>query len=210
MSKIENENLSLKLESNLIIARCPHCKVDKPNLTSKTRFETTAFNGSDKRIWMAYGCQRCGGATLAWAYPNNMIIREMYPGSISLDDAIPERAKEYLNQAIDSIHAPAGSIMLAASSIDSMLKEKGYETGKLFTRINKAAKDHLITKEMAEWAHEVRLDANDQRHADTSAKLPDAEDAQKTIDFTLELAKFLFIMPSRIQRGIENARSEKE
>ncbi len=52
--------------------------------------------------------------------------------------------------------------MLAASSIDAMLKEKGYKVGGLYDRIKQAAKDHLITDEMAAWAHDVRLDANDQ------------------------------------------------
>ena len=51
--------------------------------------------------------------------------------------------------------------MLAASAVDSMLKEKGYKDGSLYKRIEQAAGDHLITAEMASWAHEVRLDAND-------------------------------------------------
>ena len=68
--------------------------------------------------------------------------------------------------------APAGAVMLAASSVDAMLKEKGYNEGSLYARIGQARDDHLITADMAEWAHEVRLDANDQRHADEAAALP--------------------------------------
>jgi hypothetical protein len=49
---------------------------------------------------------------------------------------IPDRAREYLEQAISSISAPAGAIMLAASSVDAMLKEKGLNSGKLYSRIN--------------------------------------------------------------------------
>jgi hypothetical protein len=55
--------------------------------------------------------------------------------------------------------------MLAASAVDAMLKHKNYTVGSLKDRIDKAAKDHLITSEMAAWAHEIRLDANDERHA---------------------------------------------
>lgn len=99
--------------------------------------------------------------------------------------------------------------MLSASSVDSMLKDKGYKNGNLYSRINKAAEDHLITEAMAVWAHEVRLDANDQRHADEDVALPDESDAQKTIDFTLALAQFLFVMPSRVQRGIEKAKEDE-
>lgn len=196
-----------RLEQNLIIKRCPHCNVDNPNLTQAARFSTNSYNGSNQRIWIAYSCQRCGGVTTAWSNQQNQEIQQMFPSAISLDESIPARAKVYLDQAIDSLHAPAGAIMLAASSIDSMLKEKGYREGSLYSRIDKAVKDHLITKEMAQWAHEVRLDANDQRHADDEADLPNEKDAQKTIDFVVALAQFLYVMPSRIQRGIEAAKT---
>lgn len=97
--------------------------------------------------------------------------------------------------------------MLAASAVDSMLKIKGYTEGSLYTRIEKAAGDHLITKEMATWAHEVRLDANDQRHVDEAATLPTTEDATRVVDFALALAQFLFVLPAKVQRGIDSARN---
>ena len=90
--------------------------------------------------------------------------------------------------------------MLCASSVDAMLKQKGFKDGRLYDRIKAAANDHLITSEMAEWAHEVRLDANDQRHADESAELPTKPEAQKCIDFTTALGEFLFVLP-RVERA---------
>ena len=54
---------------------------------------------------------------------------------------------------------------------------------------------------MAAWAHEIRLDANDQRHADEGAKLPGEADAQKVIDFANALAQFLYVLPARVARG---------
>ncbi len=104
-------------------------------------------------------------------------------------------------QAIDSLHAPAGAVMLAASSVDAMLKAKGYKDGSLNDRIRKAAADHLITAEMAEWAHEVRLDSNEQRHADEDAPFPSESDARRTVEFTKALGEFLFVLPARVTRG---------
>jgi len=54
---------------------------------------------------------------------------------------------------------------------------------------------------LAEWAHEVRLDANSQRHADESAPLPTKEEAEKTIEFAKALAEFLFVLPAMVSRG---------
>jgi len=94
--------------------------------------------------------------------------------------------------------------MLAASAVDSMLKLKGYTDGSLYTRIEKAASDHLITGDMAKWAHEVRLDANYQRHADEISSLPTPNDARRIIEFASAFAEFLFVLPGRVLRGISN------
>lgn len=193
------------LDSHLDLKRCPHCRVDNPNLVQVTKFGTHDYNTTNYRFWGIYKCNRCGGVVTAASWQENQSVTETYPSEIEVDENIPKKAKAFLNQAIDSLNAPSGAIMLAASSIDAMLKEKGYKDGKLYGRINKAATDHLITSEMAKWAHEVRLDANDERHADDDAELPDMQDARKTVNFALALAEYLFILPSKIQRGIDDA-----
>jgi len=58
---------------------------------------------------------------------------------------------------------------------------------------------------MAYWAHDVRLDANDQRHSDMEAVLPTTEDAERVVDFVEALAQFLFVLPSRIRQGRKSA-----
>ena len=95
--------------------------------------------------------------------------------------------------------------MLAASSIDAMLKAKGLIDGTLYTRIDNAAAAHTITPDMALWAHAVRLDANDERHADEFARLPTMADAKKTVEFAISLAQLMFVLPSRVTRGIASA-----
>ena len=100
--------------------------------------------------------------------------------------------------------------MLAASAVDAMLKAKDYKKGSLDSRIKQAVTDHLITKEMGQWAHEVRLDANEQRHADENYAIPGEADANRAIEFAKALALFLFVMPNRVTRGIEEAKSSSK
>jgi hypothetical protein len=128
------------------------------------------------------------------------------PAPSMVDAAVPQRAREYLDQALRSLRAPAGAVMLAASSIDAMLKEKNLTDGSLKRRIDLAAETHLITKEMAEWAHEVRLDANDQRHSDVAAPLPTPDDARRVTEFAQALALFLFVLPARVRTGLDDAK----
>jgi hypothetical protein len=68
-------------------------------------------------------------------------------------------------------------------------------------RLQEAEGVHLITPEMALWAHEVRLDSNDQRHADENAPLPTKEEAEKTVQFANALAQFLLVLPAMVRRG---------
>ena len=131
----------------------------------------------------------------------NRSVTKVWPEPQVVHEELPPRAKDFLTQAIASVHAPAGAVMLTASSVDAMLKAKGYREGSLYTRIDAAANDHLITEEMSAWAHEIRLDANDQRHADEEAPLPEAADAEKAIEFAKALAQFLFVLPARVERG---------
>jgi len=118
-----------------------------------------------------------------------------------VDADLPEKARAYLAQAINSLHAPAGAVMLAASAVDAMLKDKGLVDGTLYARIDKAAADGTITGDMRDWAHEVRLDANDQRHADKDAALPTSEDAERAVEFASALGTFMFVLPARVRRG---------
>lgn len=128
-------------------------------------------------------------------------ITHTWPAQQHVNEAVPVRARTFLEQAIASIHAPAGAVMLTGSAVDAMLKEKGLKEGSLYKRIDAASATHLITTEMAAWAHEIRLDANDQRHADEEAELPDEADASKAIEFATALAQFLFVLPARVARG---------
>ena len=188
--------------NQLPLDRCPHCGIAAPTLGNAWSTQIKPRNGGTPRWWFAYACATCAGVVLTEAASDKKAdVARMWPTQTSAADELPTRAKDFLNQALSSIHAPAGAVMLIASSIDAMLKDKGLKQGSLSARIDEAAKAHLITHEMAAWAHEIRLDANDQRHADESASLPSQADAEKVIAFASALAQFLYVLPARVERG---------
>lgn len=197
----------MKHGQSLNAPRCPHCNVAKPNLQNAFSLSTNDDNGDNPRAWRAYTCRNCGGVVLAVAPLIDVhnwdakSITEIWPAPQVVHTSIPERARTFLEQAIASIHAPAGAVLLTGSAVDAMLKAKGLKEGNLYSRIEKAAAENLITAEMASWAHEVRLDANDQRHADEDAALPNEAEAGKATDFAMALAQFLFVLPARVARG---------
>ncbi len=186
---------------HLELNRCPHCSVSKPLLAQQWQTVSRDHAEQNQRIWMTYRCNSCGSMVMTVAPHGTTEITTIWPAPLQVADSVPARAREFLSQAMASLHAPAGAVMLTASAVDAMLKEKGFKEGTLYSRIDNAAKAHLITDEMAVWAHEIRLDANDQRHSDESAELPNATDAEKVVEFANALAQFLFVLPARVERG---------
>ena len=190
----------------LKLPRCPYCGIAAPLLSDRW---TGVTEGSDgQRIWHTYECSVCGGVVLGFAPASNPHKGEVYPRLSLPHEAIPERAREYLRQAQETYFQPAASIAMSASAIDSMLKAKGYKKGTVYERIDQAAADHIITDDMAKWGHQVRLDGNDQRHADENAPLPTQPDAERCAEFALALAEVMFVLPSRVARGIEQTQKK--
>lgn len=188
--------------NQLELPRCPHCSIARPLMPILVESGTKNHWGLEERVWRVYACTSCGGAVLTGSQKGgNLRVTEMYPLPKFVRHELPTRAAEYLSQAIESLNAPAGAVVLAASAVDAMLKDLGLKDGTLSQRIEVAAERHLITADMAEWAHEVRLDANNQRHADEAAPLPTADDAKRVLEFATALGDFLFVFPARVKRG---------
>ena len=118
----------------LSLDSCPHCGISHPVLTRFHSQETTGHSGQNKRTWVFYGCSSCGGVTMTYTLHGSTTIIQYWPTPQSASIDLPERAREYLQQALRTRHAPAGSIMLACSAVDAMLKGKGYKTGNLYSR----------------------------------------------------------------------------
>jgi DNA-directed RNA polymerase subunit RPC12/RpoP len=196
------------LGANLSLSRCPYCGIARPLLMARgvEPLITTRDDGGEKRFWRIYVCTTCGGVVVATAEYDNGPVTAHYPFRADLSASIPERPREFLRQASESLSQPAASIMVCASAVDAMLKDKGLKDGTLFHRIDRAASEHLITPDIAKWAHQVRLDANDQRHADEAAPFSTQQDAHRTLLFALALADVLYVIPARVTRGIEESK----
>lgn len=207
MKSGEAQNAKKIVPHDLKLGRCPVCGVSDPTLR-QCATATVEDPHRDYRLWVVFGCGSCAGVVVGEYLSNGILVAEtIMPKVGGIDEAVPERPRDYLVQATETLHAPAGSQMLSASAVDAMLKEKGYADGVLNTRIKKAAEDHLITPEMEKWAHQVRLEANYQRHADQNAPLPTEEEARQTLEFAKALAEFLFVLPSRVTRGLTSSSS---
>jgi hypothetical protein len=91
-----------------------------------------------------------------------------------------------------------------------MLKHLGLIEGSVYSRIEQAVCQHILTAPMGEWAHEVRLGSNRPRHADTENPHVSLRQAQQSVEFAEALGHFLFVLLSRVKKGIEDAAKADE
>jgi hypothetical protein len=95
---------------------------------------------------------------------------------------------------------------MAGSAVDGMLKTLGYTDGSLYSRIDRAVEEHKLTKDMGNWAHEVRLGSNRLRHADKEKPHVSPEEAKQSVEFAEALGTFLFVLAKKVERGMEEAK----
>jgi hypothetical protein len=188
------------------LTRCPHCGVAHPHLPLRAATEEAVKGASPNTVprrWAVYCCATCGGGVLV---STNGAIHDIIPAVPEVHKDIPEPARRFLQQAMETLHAPDAAAVMAGSAVDAMLKELGLTDGSLYSRIDQAVADHKITKAMGDWAHEVRLGSNRPRHADKEEPHVTPEQAKQSVEFAEALGYFLFVLSARIQRGTDAAK----
>lgn len=205
---------------------CPHCGVTNCSFQIISSFQ----NPVRHHVWNLFancpGCHYPICAVLSFngkpydardpsVYPVNLSGRDspyqvnaIYPTVIKIDmpEGIPENVAKAFRQAAEtrkSRHFDAAAAMYR-KSMELGLKEKSPEIAawKIEKRIDQMAEQGLITKELQEWAHELRLDGNDAVHA--------ADATAEVVDQMHNLCKFLLIYLYTLPEQVKEARQRRE
>jgi Domain of unknown function (DUF4145) len=192
------------------IERCPHCGIANPLMIKQWSDIIHGANRVRGQGWGAYACSSCGCVVVACGFPDGKSIDSsspwrFFPESRVAHEDIPSVARKFLQQAIDTLHAPDAAAVMAGSAVDAMLKNQGYTRGSLYSRIDQAVSDHILTQGMADWAHSVRLGSNRPRHADENEPHVSEDEAKQSVEFAEALGNFLFVLAAKIERGIAAA-----
>lgn len=210
MSKfLDHNNSPLTLRSDyLLLTRCPHCSTASPTVEAWDREIVKEGPKGSQRHWRLYFCKSCGGAIVGCSKHTHHFVTELYPSLLrDLSWHIPANAKQHLAEARDITSQPSACIMSCANAINAMLIAKKVEGGNLYPRLKNAQDAGILSKEVALWGHQVRLDANEERHPDEEYTPPTVDDAKQALEFTLMLAEILFVIPAKVNEGV---RASKE
>ena len=198
---------------NVFLRDCPYCGIKSVAFTVLYEASYVLYLRNEVR-WDTFAtCGYCSRGVLATFDTNgNRPPSECPPGSLMLLNTAPElpntsapthtpgNVAGFFKQAMDNLPNncdAAGSMFRKA--LDTGLKSKFPEiTGKLSARINEAAAQQKLTRELAEWAHQIRIDGNDAAHEEEPFK---EEDAKKLCDFTRLVFYYLFTLPGMLEKS---------
>jgi len=97
--------------------------------------------------------------------------------------------------------------------LQSSAIQKGAKKEKLVDQIDELYEKETITKDIRDWAHEIRLTGNIGAHPDKDG-LQDvtSEDADELIKFMEEYLKYAYIMPAKVaeKRARKEAKKKKK
>lgn len=209
---------------------CPHCLTKDIGFTAVAE---TQFGPPRLKDWMTlYKCNKCqGGLVVEYTFqvhhgysspaicsvdPSTVGFTPInfYPGKMppSMPAFTPPPLDKYFKQAVDSLRSDspdaAGAMCrkVVDVSTQKLLGEDAKKFGTIQKRIDELAARSLLTIDLQEWAHVVRLEGNDASHDEDPYTSEEADELLSFVDLYLT---YVYTMPGKLKLRRETAAQEK-
>ena len=196
----------MDLMSEKIFAEdCPYCHTREVAFTIKFIAEArrNPYTGTESQDTFAL-CGKCGRAvvmTLTTQVDRLDSPRiNISPSPPEPPDHLPDNIRSFFQQGMDNLSGnfdAAGAMF--RKTLDVALKDKFSDIKGTFNqRIDEAAKQQGLTPDLADWAHQIRLDGNEASHGEEPFS---QEDAQRLSSFTELVLRYLYTLPGMLERA---------
>lgn len=166
-----------------------------------------------KGIWVIAECPSCKNCVLLQGHESNytFILSKMFPSPLPspVDERIPEKIRKDLEEAklCFSVGAINASVGMCRKSLQRTCKEKGATEKELYSQIDEIASKGIISKDLKELAHSVRLIGNDGVHPNDEEVTK--EDAEEILKLAEQLLDIVFVAPIKVKE-IKERRNKSE
>ena len=144
-------------------------------------------------------CGVCRRGVIA-TFHSRIGLTGLLPSPPKPPDHLPDNVRSFFEQGINNLSQSwdaAGAMF--RKTLDVTLKHKFSEIkGTLKKRIDEAANQRDLTPELAEWAHQIRLDGNEASHGEEPFS---QEDAQRLATFTELVLRYLYTLPGMLEEA---------
>jgi hypothetical protein len=200
---------------------CPFCG-EKGNFSLEYHTEKKKPNSAKRLNFDLYRCNVCVGFVhVLWSageYAHGMsglynykVLPRPLSGKPEPSPNWPDGMTRFWIQAHDSLRNENwdAANLMARSALQFVVREKGASNGNLKEQINDLGTKGVLHPLMQEWAHEVRLLANDSAHPTSPVPEPvTPQDARVIVNYLDLLLFYLYDLPAQIsgyreRRGTE-------
>ncbi|MBI0141913.1 DUF4145 domain-containing protein [Bifidobacterium sp. W8106] len=172
-------------------------------------------------VWFAiFKCDSCGYATLGMIDYNFSLsdvdvsqaqedflndseeIKWIPEAAVGMEyEDVPTEIASVASEAYSccSISAYRSAVLMARTVLEATAKDKGVTSGSLYEKIDELAAKTIITRQLAEEAHEIRLLGNDMAHGDLNTPVS-KEDAEEILGFLDSVLDYVYQQPIAIER----------
>lgn len=196
-------------EPALYLITCPFC-MEKGNFKTAFHVEKKKPNSSKKINFDTLECGNCKGyVQIIWS-------AQEFPGSRSLYDFIvqpwpigkpkapehwPETVKRFWEQTHDSQRNENwdAAAMMCRSALQAALRDNKANGKRLINEIDDLTERGVLPKLMNDWAHELRILANESAHPQSESLPPDKNDVDDIVGYLDFLLQYLYDLPEKIQ-----------
>lgn len=176
---------------------CPNCR-QKTSITTRVSYQWPIDKGTSYQV---AECNSCPFFFLVKREANR--IQQIYPQTLpkSIHEKTPEFLKKDLEEAniCFAVNSYRATGVMARRALQLCCIDKGAPDKKLQDQIDWLLDQQIITKELKEWAHEVRLTGNDAAHPSKDISKDEAvtrEDADDILILLEQLINVLYITPA--------------
>lgn len=126
--------------------------------------------------------------------------------NIENSEEIPDQISSTLNESriTHAVKCYRSSAVMARRTLEAIAHDKGETKGTLANRLESLTKKGVLSPALSDWAKEVRLIGNSGAHFDPLEEVTQ-DDSNQIIVFIEELIKYLYIMPSELDKRRKKA-----
>lgn len=185
---------------------CPHCGV-YATFKVNAEFGNPYWGGFAKIL----GCDNCRQLVYVVTDPaldsrhnqfNPTKIIDYYPKRTpKVDGSVPENvANDFMEAMVCfDVGTNKASAAMCRRALQSSMLERGAKKERLANQIDELFEKQIITKDIRDWAHEIRLTGNIGAHPDEDGlENITRADAAELIKFMEEYLNYVYVMPAKV------------
>lgn len=166
---------------------CPYCGV----------YSTITLRSGFRQLDI-YQCDQCDESFLL-IIENNKIVDQYPKRTPKLDASIPTNVADDYIEAIKcfDVSAYKASVVMCRRALQTSVIGKSASKGYLNDQIDELCRKGIITAEIGQWSHEIRLTGNIGAHPDGLENVT-RQEAEELIKFMEEYLNYVYIMPAKV------------